>query len=262
MLSFNHLSVNFGEKAILQDLTSEIKAGQCVGLIGENGAGKSTLLHTLAGSHSYQGEILLNNQPLAKFSQAKLAHQRAVVMQSQQLGFAFTVQELVAMGRYPYKETTQHCAKKVAQYIDFMELGHLRDRRATALSGGELQRVSMARCLAQLDAFSDDTQPKLMLLDEPTSALDMRHQHALLGCVNKFVEQGNAAIIAIHDLNLASLYTSDIIMLHQKHILASGRTSDVLTEHNLKHIYAMPLYVKSHPLHDAPMIYSQRQEFS
>ncbi|MEZ7277637.1 heme ABC transporter ATP-binding protein [Pseudoalteromonas sp. 68 DY56-GL68] len=261
MLSFRNLNVSYGKTRILQNITGEVKVGQCVGLIGENGAGKSTLIHTLAGTIPYQGDVTLHNQPLAHYSQIELAHKRAVVMQSQQLGFAFTVQELVAMGRYSYKESAKQSAKKVAQYIDFMELSHLKERRTTALSGGELQRVSMARCLAQLDAFSDNSEPKLMLLDEPTSALDMRHQHTLLSCVKHFVDMGNAAIIAIHDLNLAGLYTSDIIMLHQKQILASGATPDVLTEQNLNHIYAMPLHVKPHPLHDAPMIYSQRQEF-
>ena len=101
-----------------------------------------------------------------------------------------------------------------------------------------------------------------MLLDEPTSALDMRHQHALLSCVKVFVEQGNSAIIAIHDLNLASLYATDAILLHDQKVLDSGPINTVLTESNLQQMYAMKLHVNSHPYNNAPMVFSQRQEFS
>ena len=152
-------------------------------------------------------------------------------------------------------------SEKVHKYAAIMDLSNYLTRRISALSGGEQQRVHMARTLAQLNAFTQSAEPKIMLLDEPTSALDMRHQHALLSCVKAFVEQGNSAIIAIHDLNLASLYSTDAILLHNKKVLQSGPINTVLTEQNLQQMYAMKLHVNPHPYNDAPMVFSQRQEF-
>ncbi|WP_213609955.1 heme ABC transporter ATP-binding protein [Pseudoalteromonas sp.] len=261
MITFNNLSVAFGNHTILQNISNTIGKGQLVALIGENGAGKSTLLHTLAGMHHFDGDIFFNTKPLHAFTNNQLATQRAVMMQSNQIGFDFSVFELIAMGRYPYVESIKMQAEKVQQYAALMDLTDYLTRRMSALSGGEQQRVHMARTLAQLNAFSDSTQPKLMLLDEPTSALDMRHQHTLLSCVSAFVEQGNSAIIAIHDLNLASLYATDAILLHDKKVLDSGPINTVLTESNLQQMYAIKLHVNAHPYNNAPMVFSQRQEF-
>ncbi|MFK3858096.1 MULTISPECIES: heme ABC transporter ATP-binding protein [Pseudoalteromonas] len=262
MITFNNLSVGFGNHSVLKNISGHIAKAQLVALIGENGAGKSTLLHALAGHYDFKGEVRFNNYPLSTLSQAHLATQRAVMMQSNLVGFDFSVFELIAMGRYPYAESLKMQAEKVHKYAALMDLTQYLSRRVSKLSGGEQQRVHMARTLAQLDAFSTHTKPKLMLLDEPTSALDMRHQHALLSCVKAFVEQGNSAIIAIHDLNLASLYATDAILLHDQKVLDSGPINTVLTESNLQQMYAMKLHVNSHPYNNAPMVFSQRQEFS
>ena len=262
MLKFKDLTIGYDSHTILQNITGHVQPGQLVALIGENGAGKSTLIHTLAKKHHYHGCIEFNDTPLNQYSHAELAQKRAVMMQTQELAFDFSCEELIAMGRYPYAETNAMTANKVAYYMSLMALSHLQGRRANTLSGGELQRVYMARCLAQLDAFEQSAQPKLLLLDEPTSALDMRHQHSLLSTIKKFVALGNSAVIAIHDLNLASLYATHGILLHNKHILAQGDINDVITEDNLHTLYSMPLHVKAHPYQNVPFIYSQRQEFS
>ncbi|GAB0108783.1 heme ABC transporter ATP-binding protein [Pseudoalteromonas distincta] len=261
MITFNNLTVGFDNHNVLNTISGSAKAGQLVALLGENGAGKSTLLHTLAGMHSFTGNVLFNAKPLASHAKKSLATQRAVMMQANHVGFDFTVFELIAMGRYPYVESLKMQSEKVNKYAAIMDLSNYLTRRVSALSGGEQQRVHMARTLAQLNAFTQSAEPKLMLLDEPTSALDMRHQHALLSCVKAFVEQGNSAIIAIHDLNLASLYATDAILLHNKKVLQSGPINTVLTEQNLQQMYAMKLHVNPHPYNDAPMVFSQRQEF-
>ena len=261
MITFNNLSVGFDNHSVLNAINGSAKQGQLVALLGENGAGKSTLLHTLAGMHSFTGSVLFNAKPLAAHAKKRLATQRAVMMQANHIGFDFTVFELIAMGRYPYVESLKMQSEKVNKYAAIMDLSHYLTRRVSALSGGEQQRVHMARTLAQLNAFTQSAEPKLMLLDEPTSALDMRHQHALLSCVKAFVGQGNSAIIAIHDLNLASLYATDAILLHNKKVLQSGPINTVLTEQNLQQMYAMKLHVNPHPYNDAPMVFSQRQEF-
>ena len=261
MITFNNLSVGFDNHSILNAINGSAKQGQLVALLGENGAGKSTLLHTLAGMHAFTGSVLFNAKPLAAHAKKRLATQRAVMMQANHVGFDFTVFELIAMGRYQYVESLKMQSEKVNKYAAIMDLSHYLTRRVSALSGGEQQRVHMARTLAQLNAFTQSAEPKLMLLDEPTSALDMHHQHALLSCVKAFVGQGNSAIIAIHDLNLASLYATDAILLHNKKVLQSGPINTVLTEQNLQQMYAMKLHVNPHPYNDAPMVFSQRQEF-
>ena len=237
-----------------------VDIGQFVALIGENGAGKSTLLHTLAGNLSYQGSVEFYQREMKAWSEEDLASARAVLTQQLNLSFDFAVPELIAMGRHPYAETQAQCYEKVSQYIELLDITKLSEKGTCTLSGGELQRVQMARCLAQLDAFSTESAGKLMLLDEPTSALDLRHQHRLLQLTKAFVRKGNSAIVAIHDLNLASLYADSIIILSQGRTVAQGEPKQVLTQHTLEQVYHTPMYVKQHPELALPMIFSEPQE--
>lgn len=262
MLEFSNLRVKRGNKPIIKDVTGSIGNGKFVALLGENGAGKSTLLHALAGNLPSIGEIKLSGKALSHWDEQSLATKRAVLTQQTQLNFAFGVPELIAMGRYPLSETWQMCQHKVGHYIQLLDLSSLAGRTTDRLSGGELQRVHMARCLAQLDAFSADCQGKLILLDEPTSALDVKHQHRLLQLVKSFVEQGNSAIVAIHDLNLASLYADEVILLSRGQIIQQGVTNEVLNQQALEQVYQSPMHVSAHPFLNIPMIFSEPQELN
>ena len=261
VLSFESLTIKRSRQNIIGDATGHIFRGELVALIGENGAGKSTLLHALAGQIPSTGSIELLGKELSTWAIPELAMCRAVLNQHNSLPFAFSVPELVAMGRYQIVETNAQRNQKVAAYLSEVELMHKVDRKVNQLSGGELQRLQFARCLAQLDAHtSDETSPaqqaKLMLLDEPTAALDLRHQHSLLISVKRFTEQGNSAIVAIHDLNLAALYADKVMLIKDGQLAYQGSPQAVLTSDILSHTYQTPINVMPYPQANVPMVYS------
>ncbi|WP_448552422.1 ATP-binding cassette domain-containing protein [Thalassotalea montiporae] len=276
VISFRELNITRGQQRILSDATGHIFSGELVALIGENGAGKSTLLHALAGQIPATGCIELHGKALSDWPVPELAKYRAVLNQHNALPFAFSVPELVAMGRYQMIESNAERNDKVARYIAEVELSHKVSRKVNQLSGGELQRLQFARCLAQLDApvksaipeskidelqtaesnNQEQQAPKLMLLDEPTAALDLRHQHSLLKSVKYFTEQGNSAIVAIHDLNLAALYADKVMLIKDGKLAYQGSPQAVLTSEILSQTYQTPINVMPYPQANVPMVYS------
>ncbi|BDX05268.1 heme ABC transporter ATP-binding protein [Planctobacterium marinum] len=260
MLQLQSVNVSRGHSKILSNLSCTIKPGKLVALVGENGAGKSTLLHAIAGSLPFNGQIRLLNKPLSDWPAKVLAQSRAVMMQQNALNFHFEVPEFIAMGRFAIQESNVQKQKRVAQLIQLLDLQSLIQRHTGQLSGGQLQRVNMARCLAQLDAFSEGCRNKLLLLDEPTSALDLRYQHRLLQVTKDFVQTGNSAIVAIHDMNLASLYADEVILLHKGQLLRHDESQAVLTPELLEPIYHTRMHIEPHPILNVPMIFSQPAE--
>jgi iron complex transport system ATP-binding protein len=260
LLSITDLSVQRGERTVLKDFNAQVQTGELVVLIGENGAGKSTLIHALAGSIAAKGDITFQNTPLSDWQPSDLAKQRAVMQQHESSMFAFCVAELVKMGRYPYAETNRQQQQSINQYLQAMHLQTFASRPITDLSGGERQRVQMARCLAQLDALAATCKNKLLFLDEPTSALDLRHQHQLLTTVLDFVRQGNSAVVALHDVNLAGLYADRIWLLHNSGLWAQGDPSYVLSQDFLESVYGTRMHIQQHPIHNRPMIFSEPKE--
>lgn len=260
MLELIEMGIKRGSRQILQGLNVAIDKGEVVALVGENGAGKSTLLHTLAGSLPYSGRVLFHDQPLSEWDTDSLATERAVLLQHQSVAFSFSIPEIIGMGRSAIAESRQHREARVGDFISLLALEAMIERPITQLSGGERQRVFMAKCLAQLDAFAQNSEQKLMLLDEPTSALDIRHQHQLLTLVRQFADQGNTAIVAIHDLNLASSYADKILLLHRGTAIAFGTPEQVLTKVKLETAYDTPMHIGYHPDLNKLMIFSEPKE--
>lgn len=265
MLKLQQVTVKRGHRTIFSDINCQIEPGQLVALVGENGAGKSTLLHAIAGSLPYLGDICLLDKNLKQWDEFELATKRAVLTQHHNNAFAFGIPELISMGRHLLSEPRTQSHKRVNEYIQLLELEGLLGRTTQQLSGGELQRVYFAKCLAQLDAFAKtDTNLNrgLMLLDEPTSALDLRHQHRLLQLVRQYCNQQNSAVVAIHDLNLASLYADKVLLLHNGKLHAFGSPEQVLTRHNLEAVYQTSMHVTQHPTYDYQMIFSEPKDLS
>ncbi len=219
---------------ILQDVSFEIPPGQWVGILGPNGAGKSTLLRILAGVLPVSaGSVLLEGRPVQQWPPAERAQGLAFVPQRTDLTFPFRVREVVAMGRTPYLRRWQNEGEEderiVDRVMDRTETAHLADRDVTTLSGGELQRVTLARALAQ--------QPRLLLLDEPTTSLDLRHQFDVIEILEDLVSQGVTVLTALHDLNLAAAVCTTLVLLRAGQVYVMGTPEEVLTVETIRAVY-------------------------
>ncbi|WP_448565412.1 heme ABC transporter ATP-binding protein [Thalassotalea ganghwensis] len=256
MLNFNNVNVKRGRENVLQSVSANVSPGELIAVIGENGAGKSTLLKAITGELPVEGELTFHNKVMSAYQPSELAQHRAVMSQHLSLPFDIPVCEFVAMGRFHFNETTINTHQAVEQVMSAAGLSHYINRTTAQLSGGEFQRLQLARCLAQLDALSPDCRNKLMLLDEPTSALDLRYQHKLLQLVKKFTDAGNAALIAIHDLNLAAIYASQIWLIDKNTLRKVGHAHDILREDVLTEVYQTPMKVFEHQSISNPIIYS------
>lgn len=252
MLQTKQLSVRRGELPVLTDISVQLLPGQVLGVLGPNGAGKSTLLNALAGElPASQGEVLLAGRPLSSWSGVERAQRLAVLPQSSSLAFAFRVRDVVAMGRLPHTCGRQYDAEVVDAALAAADVRHLSERNFLTLSGGERQRVQLARVLAQV--WPGDAGQTL-LLDEPTALLDPLHQHATLQAVRDFAQRGAAALVIVHDLNLAARYCDRLLLLAAGRAQALGSVTQVLQAERLQQVFGLDVLVQRHPERDHPLI--------
>ncbi|HEJ9094766.1 TPA: heme ABC transporter ATP-binding protein [Serratia odorifera] len=244
-LTAQQLRYTLGKRRIVNDVSLNIASGEMVAIIGPNGAGKSTLMRLLTGYLQPScGECLLLDQPLEHWQPTSLAKVRAVMRQHSSLAFPFSVQDVIAMGRAPHgRRDMQQALQQVMQQTDCLSLAQ-RDYRQ--LSGGEQQRVQLARVLAQL--WQATPSPRWLFLDEPTSALDLYHQQHTLRLLRSLTRQQPLAVCCVlHDLNLAALYADRILLMHQGHLVASGSPTEVLQAEQLTRWYQADVGVMAHP---------------
>ena len=253
MLNAQNITVSIGEKDLVKDVTFQVASGELVALCGPNGAGKSTLLRVLSGeSPPTSGTVLFKDVALEQWAPSELSKSRAKLSQESQLTFAFLVREVVEMGRLPY-DTPKENERIVQQSMDKVGITHLSHRGYTSLSGGEKQRVHLARILAQLQDGTSDS--KLLLLDEPTSALDLMHQEVALEIAYALAkEQGYGVVVVLHDLNLAAAWADRIVLLKEARRCYSGAPIDVLTPEIVREIYGVQVFVLSHPTTGRPIL--------
>lgn len=253
----NNISFKAGNRSILSNLSFELRTGEITVVLGPNGAGKSTLLRLLAGEMKpHSGDIYFDNQPMHKISPAALARQRAVLTQQYAISLPFICEEVVMMGRYPHFSNipTAQDADIVTAAMDDMEVTHLRSRPFQTLSGGEQQRVQVARVLAQLWNPTNDNKYKLLLLDEPTSSMDILHQQMLLTKARQLAQQQYAVLLVLHDLNLAAQFAHHILLLQNGKLLADGSASEVLQPHTIQKAYGIEVSILQSEAHDHPII--------
>ncbi|MCL4506245.1 MAG: heme ABC transporter ATP-binding protein [Chloroflexi bacterium] len=258
MLTIEHLSAAYGKRMALSDICMEARAGEIVGVMGSNGAGKSSLLHAISGTLApAQGRVLLNGADLSRVSVDARARQIAVAPQSSHLPGAFTVGEVVLMGRTPHLPflgaESAHDYEIVNAALTRTATEALAERRIGELSGGEQQRVLIARALAQITGDAG-AQPCVLLLDEATAHLDMKHQAAIWELVRQLARSGLIVIAALHDLNLAAQYADRLALLSGGRLLACDRPSQVLTPEWLRRTYDISTTVISHPLYGTPLV--------
>ena len=267
MLQAHGIAVQRGERQILSDIDLSLPAGQVIGVLGANGAGKSTLLAALAGELSPSaGRITLNGRPLSAWPAVELASCRAVLPQSPSLQFDLPVATVIGMGAYPHARhsrtgahpTNRHDTAQAAMAEDqrilqrVLALADVQDlygRRYRLLSGGEQQRVHLARVLYQLLlARQGHNEYRVLMLDEPTASLDPRHQLHLLSAVHTLAHEENvAALVIVHDLNLAAGCCDRLLLLGQGRVAAFGTPAQVLTPDTLRQVYGVEATVLPHP---------------
>jgi iron complex transport system ATP-binding protein len=235
------------KKALLNDVSLSIKAGELVMILGPNGAGKSTLLKVLAGQHRpHHGSVTLHGRDLSEWPLAELAKQRAVMTQSLNIPFALRVAEVVEMGLTPWALGLRQKAFIVDEQLRTVGMSSDVERSYQTLSGGEQQRVQLARTLAQLHG-GECVKPQLLLLDEPISALDLNHQQRTLRLMRHCAEQGMAVACVLHDVNQACLYADRIIMIESGWVRFDGTPEALRQTTTLESIYKADLISSAHP---------------
>ncbi len=255
MIRIRSLTVSYrsGPPA-LSGVSLGIAGGEMVGLLGPNGSGKTTLLRAIAGSlPSAGGEILVDGNPVASLAHKERARRMAFVPQRPEAVPDLTVFETTLMGRYPHRafmeDYTPEDAAIARRALEDTALSHLAERPVRTLSGGEMQRVFVARAFAQ--------QADILLLDEATTGLDPAHATALLDRVRARNQRRRATVLmAIHDLNLAALYCDRLVFLRRGAVLADGPTREVFTAATLRAVYDAPFLVLNHPANGLPQALS------
>ncbi|MCB8880489.1 heme ABC transporter ATP-binding protein [Acidisoma cellulosilytica] len=256
MLTAHNISFARRGTPILTDVTTEVKPGAVTALIGPNGAGKSTLLHILSGAiQPDHGTVLLNGLRLAALPRKALARQRAVLPQSSTISFPFTALQVVLMGRGAHAGvTTRTEDMAIAQEALRMTGAEaLADRPFTSLSGGEQQRVQLARVIAQISG-ADQDEPRFLLLDEPTNHLDLSHQLKILRVARALSRRGVGVFAVLHDPNLAAMFADTVIIMTKGHVLTQGPTHAVLRAEIIEEALGVRVIVQRHPAFDVPHI--------
>lgn len=250
MLQAIDLDCTRGARVVLHGVSVALRPGEVLGVLGANGAGKTTLLATLAGElPPGAGSVQLAGRPLGQWRAAALARRRAVLPQAPSLAFDLGVDEVVRMGAYPFPELAPAPLAALAkEALALTQAQALAGRRHGSLSGGEQQRVQFARVIVQLLACRAPDEYRALLLDEPTASLDPRHQIALLRAVFALTHQHRvAALVVLHDVNLAARWCDRILLLGRGRVLALGSPRQVLTAAHLRAVYDVSVHVVNHP---------------
>jgi iron complex transport system ATP-binding protein len=246
VLTIDDIDCSYGSVNVLKDVHFAVKNGEFLGILGPNGSGKTTLLRSISRVLKPQkGVILIDKKDIYGMKSVDVAKQLAVVPQSTPVTFDFTSLEVVLMGRNPHMPRFKMESKKdLAIARNSMELTRtweFADRPVTELSGGEMQRVIIARALTQ--------EPKILLLDEPTTHLDISNQLEIMDLIKHLCETKKLLIVAVfHDFNLAARYCDSIILLNDGKIVAVGKSDETLTSENVRKVFGVDTIVKKHPV--------------
>ncbi|MEJ6506986.1 MAG: heme ABC transporter ATP-binding protein [Microbacteriaceae bacterium] len=253
LIELDSIGLALDGRAIIKNVSLQVFPGEVLALVGPNGAGKSSILSVMAGDvRATSGTATLGGKHVGKYRPDEAARVRSVLMQSNQVSFPFTVQEIVEMGRAPWARTPE-LADDDAVIQDALRLAdveHLVERRFNQLSGGEKARVSLARVLAQ--------RTPVMLLDEPTAALDLRHQESVMRAIRTFANAGCAIVVVLHDLSIAAGYADRIAMIVGGKLDAIGTPDEVIVADRVSRVYGVDVDIESVGNPKRPVILPQR----
>ncbi len=254
MLEARDLTISYGDRVAVANLSLTLKPGEITAIIGPNGAGKSTLLQALNGNvRQAAGAVLLDGRTLEKFNRRSIGRHIAVVAQEAELRFPVTVLEFVLGGRFAWATNdswgweTERDLQVAAEVLRETELTELSGRLMNELSGGERQRAVLARALA--------TEASFLLLDEPTANLDLSHQASLLALVrNRCDSRRVSALVVTHDINLAAQFADYVLLMKEGNAVRFGKPVDVLTPRLLEGVFNVRVLVDAHPVTGVPRV--------
>ncbi|MFH1929973.1 MAG: ABC transporter ATP-binding protein [Pseudomonadota bacterium] len=252
IMTLKNVGFTYGSLWALKGIHLDIPAGELVGILGPNGSGKSTLLKIMDGVLVPQeGEVQLKNRALSGFKRSALARKIALVAQETSFRFAFSVLEVVLMGRFPHLTRLQFEGKRDIEVallaLEAMHAVNLAERSIHELSGGEKQRVLIARALAQ--------EPELILLDEPTSFLDIKFKREIYELISSLTsEKGLTVVVVSHDIDLAAQYCHQLVILKDGHLFSIGTPENVVTTSNIETVYDCPVLVDRNPATGSPRV--------
>ena len=240
LLQGEHLTVRYGAHTVVDDFSFHLEEGRWLMLAGPNGAGKSTLIEAIARGVPCAGSLRWEGRELSTFSPAALARKLGVLSQRNAVGYAYTVEEVVSLGRYAHssgffsgKDTDGKA--QVEKALEMTGLMDLRHASMLTLSGGETQRVFLAQVFAQ--------NPQVLILDEPANHLDLKYQQHIFSLIREWLrEPGRAVLSVVHDLSLAAKYGTHAILMDRGRNIAEGPVSEVMTPENLRKVYGMDVY--------------------
>jgi iron complex transport system ATP-binding protein len=245
VIAAENVTIRAGGRGLLRDAAATVAPGEFVAIIGPNGAGKSTLLRVLAGElRAEQGGVTVDGVPVARIPRIELARRRAVLPQAVRLAFAMRVADVVALGRTPHFGSAAMRDDRVAteSAMVWAGIGEMRARLFDTLSGGEQQRVSLARVFAQIWT-REQAASRYLLLDEPTAPLDIAQQHHVLRLVRKLADDGIGVCAVLHDLNQAAMWADRIVAVRDGACIADGPPDEVIAADTLEAIYGVPFEV-------------------
>lgn len=240
MLDVKNLTVRIGSLTILDDISFSLEEKQWMMVVGPNGAGKSTIVNAISQGVSYTGEVRFEGADVAKCKPTKLAKNIGVLTQNHHVGYSFSVEEVVRLGRYSYSpgffsSTNDEDDERVEHALELTGMIPFRKHSVLTLSGGELQRTFLAQIFAQA--------PKLLILDEPTNHLDLVYQKQVFELIHEWTRKTGCAVMSVvHDLSLARAYGSDAMLLNKGELISLGAIDEVLTRENLNSVYSMDVY--------------------
>ncbi|TPK38007.1 heme ABC transporter ATP-binding protein [Mesorhizobium sp. B2-5-3] len=259
MIEARDVSVAIGRKGIVAGVDFEVRPGEISAIVGPNGSGKTTFLKALSGELAHTGRIAINGRELSTITPVEAATLRAVLPQATTLSFPFTVREIVRLGLVGGRSGVlpgedERLPERALARVD---LDGFAGRFYQELSGGEQQRVQLARVLCQIWAPVLDGKPRYLFLDEPVSSLDIKHQLIIMNIARDFARRGGGVVAILHDLNLTAMYADRIFVMHRGRLAATGSPQDVLSDDLIERVFGCRLRVGVLPAGNMPFVLPQ-----
>jgi iron complex transport system ATP-binding protein len=256
-LQLNNVSAAPWGSTLLEGINFTLEPGEVLGVIGPNGAGKTTLLNTIAGDIPlHGGKLLVHGKPYREWERRSLAQKMAYLQQLSLLNFPYTVEEVILLGRSPHDTGSTRDREILQEVLQLADITDLRDRLYTRLSGGEKQRVQLARVFSQI--WQQNTmEGTLLLLDEPTAALDIQHQQRTADAIKELAGKGCAVVLVVHDFNVIASLATRLLALKNGKQVAFGKPLDIFTEKFFTDVFAADVAIAEHPSRSQPMIISR-----